>query len=166
MRGFVLSFLNLAIAVLLVSCISPRRADLSERPGYVRHPAQPPSEGTQKWNPIWWFGNADDPQPPLWYRPEQKLRGTLWQLRNPLHNFTFYVIGCHDKEFVRRGREPKAVFHPQSDWNWAVIEKGWIRLPFVSYEGQHVRWYALWREKGNFGLKLQRSKDNSGRIKN
>lgn len=158
MRGVLSCFLCGIFSTLLVSCVSPYRANLTERPGYVYHPAQPPAEGTQKWSPIWWFGNADDPVPPKWYRPEQKMRGTLWQLRNPLHNFTFYVIGNHDKEFVRRGRDPKAVFHPEGGWNWAVIESGWLRLPFVSYEGKHVRWYALWRERGNFGLKLQRHK--------
>lgn len=141
----------------LCSCVSTRYVDPKPGiPGTVYHAAQPPAGGTQKWNPAWWIGNADDPVPPDWYRPNQKLRNTLWQLRNPLHNFTFYVIGCHDQNFVRQGRSPAAVFHPQHGWNWAVIQRGRLRLPFVSYSGQHVRFYALWREKGNFGLKLQR----------
>lgn len=123
-------------------------------PGVIYHAARPPPGGTQKWNPVWWLGNADDPVPPEWYRPGRPMRRVLWQLRNPLHNFTFYVVGIHDREFVRRGKEPGAVFRREGGWNWAVIEKGRLRLPFVSYEGRHLRWYALWREKGNFGLKL------------
>lgn len=150
----------LAVAVAMqVSCISPRKSSVRDQAdASFFHPAQPPSKGTQKWNPLWWLGNADDPVPPEWYRPGQSMRGPLWQLRNPLHNFTFYVIGVHDKDFVRRGKEPGAVFRRGGGWNWAVIEHGYLRLPFVSYEGRHVRFYALWREKGNFGLKLQRKK--------
>lgn len=148
-----------ALLLMLVSCVSPRyvKPNPVTQEKAVYHPAQPPPGGTQKWNPAWWIGNADDPQPPEWYRPGQRLRGPLWQFRNPLHNFTFYMIGIHDKEFVRRGRSPSAVFHPGGGWNWAVAERGFLRLPFVSYQGRYVRWYALWREKGNFGLKFQRT---------
>jgi hypothetical protein len=123
-----------------------------KHPQVIRRGITPP-EGTQKWNPVWWIGNADDRVPPEWYRPGEKGRGTLWQLRNPLHNFTFYVIGVADEDFIRYGREPEAVFARAGGWNWAVIEKGWLRLPFVSYEGKRLRFYALWRERGNFGLK-------------
>lgn len=151
-----LRFLSVCCALTLISCVSPRYVKPEAREGCVFHPAQPPASGTQKWNPIWWVGNADDPVPPDWYRPDQSMRGALWQLRNPLHNFTFYVIGVHDKDFVRRGISPQSVFRPKGGWNWTVIEHGWLRLPFVSYEGKHVRWYALWREKGNFGLKFHR----------
>lgn len=143
----------------LMSCVSPRYSNVKQRAdASFFHSAQPPVGGTQKWNPVWWFGNADDPVPPQWYRPGQKMRSALWQLRNPFHNFTFYVIGVHDKDFVRLGEEPGAVFRRGGGWNWAVIERGWMRLPFVSYEGRNIRWYALWREKGNFGLKLHRNK--------
>jgi hypothetical protein len=144
-----------ASLVMMASCVSTRYSKPeAAADGSFFHPAQPPESGVQKWNPVWWFGNADDPVPPDWYRPGQQMRGTLWQLRNPLHNFTFYVIGVHDKDFVRRGKLPGKVFPEEGGWNWAVIERGWLRLPFVAYQGKHVRWYALWREKGNFGLKL------------
>jgi hypothetical protein len=144
-----------ASLVMMASCVSTRYSKPeAAADGSFFHPAQPPESGVQKWNPVWWFGNADDPVPPDWYRPGQQMRGTLWQLRNPLHNFTFYVIGVNDKDFVRRGKRPGKVFPEEGGWNWAVIERGWLRLPFVAYQGKHVRWYALWREKGNFGLKL------------
>lgn len=146
----------LAVALALPACVAPPKRSSADSGPAFRHAAAPPAGGTRKWDPVWWWGNADDPQPPAWYRPGRPLRGLLWQLRNPLHNFTFYVIGVHDADFVRRGRAPAHVFHPDGGWNWAVIERGWLRLPFVSYAGRHVRAYALWREKGNFGLKLQR----------
>src|SRR5262245_53699629 len=43
----------------------------------------------QKLNPIWWFGNADDPEPPPSYRTNQACRTVMWYFRNPCHNFTF-----------------------------------------------------------------------------
>jgi hypothetical protein len=141
----------------LASCVLPPRRDLAEQPGVVRHVAKPPPGGTQKWNPIWWLGNADDPRPPDWYRPGSQARSLLWQLRNPLHNFTFYVIGVADEDFLRYGSEPGDVFSKDGGWNWAIIQRGWLRLPFVSYQGKRVQFYALWRERGNFGLKLNRA---------
>lgn len=112
----------------------------------------------QKWNPLWWFGNVDDPEPPDWYRPGSTGRRLLWQLRNPLHNFTFYVIGVADKPFARSGRFPQAVFAPKGGWNWAVTKHSWVRLPFVSYNGEWGRFYLGWRERGNFGGKINLGK--------
>src|SRR5579872_7587799 len=50
-----------------------------------------------KLNPVWWFGNADESKAPNWYRPHDSHRDLSWRLRNPFHNFDFYVIGCADK---------------------------------------------------------------------
>lgn len=148
----------LVFAVWGSSCmiLPPHSASHRPRHAQVIHEGAPPSGGTQKWNPVWWLGNADDRAPPAWYRPSagRKLRAAQWQMRNPMHNFTFYVIGVADQNFIRYGRAPEAVFAPGGGWNWAVIQKGWLRLPFVSYEGKKVRFYALWRERGNFGLKV------------
>ncbi len=121
---------------------------------------KPPARALQKWNPIWWFGNVDDPEPPEWYRPGAPGRRWLWQLRNPLHNFTFYVLGVADKPFTRTGKFPAAVFAPDGGWNWAVARFGWLRLPFVSFNGEWGRFYFGWRERGNFGCKV-----NCGRTK-
>ena len=120
----------------------------------VKHPSPAPAVATQKWNPLWWVGNADDPAPPEWYRPGARGRVMTWQLRNPLHNFTFYVIGVADREFTRAGRVPDAVFAPAGGWNWAVTRCGWLRLPFVSFNGERWRFYFGWRERGNFGAKI------------
>lgn len=152
------------LALALPSCaILPPRVPSDDLP-HVIHEASPPPSGTQKWNPIWWLGNADDPEPPDWYRPGKRFRGVQWQLRNPFHNLTFYVIGVKDSDFIRYGRDPGAVFRSDGGWNWCVIQKGWWRLPFVSYEGERMKFYALWREHGNFGLKLNLKRKEAGRV--
>ncbi len=108
----------------------------------------------QKFNPGWWIGNVDDPVPPDWYRPDSKFRSQWWQLRNPFHNFTFYVIGVADKRFTRVGKYPDKVFSPEGGWNWAIVRYKWVRLPFVSYQRGRFEMYLGWRERGNFGIKL------------
>lgn len=122
--------------------------------------APPAGKQFQKWNPIWWFGNVDDPEPPEWYRPGSTNRRWLWRLRNPLHNFTFYVIGIADKPFTRTGKFPNAVFAPDGGWNRAVARYKCVCLPFVSFNGTRCRFYFGWRERGNFGCKM-----NFGRLK-
>ncbi|HSH94960.1 MAG TPA: hypothetical protein VK968_12495 [Roseimicrobium sp.] len=108
----------------------------------------------QQWNPVWWFGNDDDPEPPEWYRPEDPRRRGKWYWRNPLHNFMFYVIGISDKEFTRSGRYPSAVFAPDGGWNFATSRRRWCILPFASYQRGEFKFYLGWRERGNFGGKL------------
>lgn len=131
----------------------PGSAD-SHTPDKPVRDSKSPARNFQKWNPIWWFGNVDDPEPPDWYRPGSPCRRPLWQLRNPLHNFTFYVIGIADRPFTRAGRFPDAVFAPDGGWNWAVARCKWVRLPFISYNGEWWRFYLGWRERGNFGGKV------------
>ena len=135
-----------------------RAGELQSPPLLATDPAdgggKPPARALQKWNPLWWFGNVDDPEPPEWYRPGGPGRRWLWQLRNPLHNFTFYVIGVADKPFTRTGKFPDAVFAPDGGWNRAVARYGWLRLPFVSFNGERGRFYFGWRERGNFGCKV------------
>src|SRR6185503_20785838 len=107
-----------------------------------------------KWNPLWWFGNVDDPVPPDWYRPGEPHRTGKWYWRNSLHNFTFYVIGIADKQFVRVGRAAETNFNPGGGWNWAVCKYKGLRLPFASYQKGKFMCYIGWRERGNFGAKL------------
>ena len=123
----------------------------------VKRPAKvhtPPIRTVQKWNPLWSFGNADDPTPPDWYRPADTRRRWRWQMRNPLHNFTHYVIGVSDRNITRTGKYPDAVFAPGGGWNWAFSRHRVAPLPFVSFEGARCRFYLGWRESGNFGGKL------------
>lgn len=102
------------------------------------------------------FGNDDDWPPPDSYRQGEAMwkRKLMWSLRNPLHNFTFYVIGIADKEFTVRGRYPNDVFNRGGGWNWFVCEYKWLRLPFISYIGESIKFYIGWRERGNFGIKF------------
>jgi hypothetical protein len=108
-----------------------------------------------KWNPKFWLGNLDDPVPPPGYRPNDKHRAGRWRLRNPGHNFDFYVIGIADKTFRRAGRYPDRIFSPRNGWNWAVCKYKWARLPFISYHHNSFKFYFGWRERGNFGIELK-----------
>lgn len=114
----------------------------------------PPIRAIQKLNPLWHLGNADDPTPPDWFHPGENGRTWRWQMRNPLHNFTHYIIGVTDKNTTRTGRYPDAVFAPDGGWNWAFSRHLLLPLPFVSFEGSRCRFYLGWRESGNFGGKL------------
>jgi hypothetical protein len=105
-------------------------------------------------NPVWWLGNADSPTPPDWYRPGKRSRNFTWHVRNPFHNFTFYVIGIADKPFTRVGRFPGEVSNPNGGWNWAVCRYKWRRLPFIGYNRGRFKFYCGWRGSGNFGMKF------------
>jgi hypothetical protein len=107
-----------------------------------------------KLNPVWWLKNSDDPVPPDWYRPNEKHRGTLWSFRNPLHNFDFYVIGVADKKFYRSGQYPKMNSDPHGGWDFEAARYKFIWLPFVSYHRDSFDFYFGWRNRGNFGIKL------------
>jgi hypothetical protein len=107
-----------------------------------------------KLNPLWWFKNADDPKPPDWFKPGQKHRSLRWFLRNPFHNFTFYVIGIADKKHLRSGRYPKTIGKPDGGWNFAVSRYKCLRLPFVYYSRHGIDFYLGWRTRGNFGGKF------------
>ena len=108
----------------------------------------------QKLNPVFWFGNLDDPEPPEWYRHDDPARSRKWYGRNALHNFTFYVVGIADKEFAHMGRYPGELFNPHGGWNWTVCRYHWLWLPLISYRSDRILFYAGWRTRGNFGLKL------------
>jgi len=115
---------------------------------------QPKISLANKLNPIWWFKNVDEPTAPDDYLPHHKFRNVHWLFRNSFHNFTFYVIGVADKTFVRSGRNPDKVFRPGGGVNFAVTKYGILRLPFLSYERGLVHAYIGWRDRGNFGMKL------------
>jgi hypothetical protein len=109
----------------------------------------------QKFNPLFWFKNADDPEPPAKMWPGDPHRHFKWYWRNPLHNFTFYVIGIADKTFVRTGKYPARVFAPDGGWNWTMSKYKCLRLPFVSYQAGTFHFYVGWRNRGNFGFEFK-----------
>lgn len=107
-----------------------------------------------KLNPVWWLKNIDDPVPPKWYKPDDRHRKLKWSFRNPLHNFMFYVIGVADKTFYRSGRFPERVSDPRGGWDFDATRYKIIWLPFVSYHRQKFDFYFGWRDRGNFGIKI------------
>jgi hypothetical protein len=117
---------------------------------------------TKKLNPWWWFLNEDDPEPLEWHEPESSewYRYITWYLRNPFHNFTWYVIGVADKDHYIYGKLIADVFDKKGGWNYLFHYMGYgiIYLPFISYMGS-FKFYIGWREKGNFGFKLSNNKD-------
>ena len=148
-------------AIVLLSLLTASALHAAETITRAASIHTPPIRAAQKWNPLWAFGNADDPAPPAWYRPGAKNRATLWRMRNPFHNFTHYIIGVSDKDITRTGKHPGAVFAPGGGWNWAVTRHRWIPLPFVSFDGKRCRFYLGWRESGNFGGKVNLTKRSS-----
>ncbi len=117
-------------------------------------PGQPKIRRLDKLNPVWWFGNVDEPVPPEWYRPNDKHRNAKWRWRNSFHNFNNYVIGVADKPFVRSGRYPERNSNPRGGWDFAVSRRKLLLLPFLSYQRGRFNLYFGWRERGNFGMKL------------
>ena len=109
----------------------------------------------QKFNPVWWYGNIDDPGPPAWFRPGEKNRVAKWRMRNPFHNFTFYVIGIADKHHFRSGRFPRSIRDPiDGGWNFSAARHRFIWLPFIAYNRGKFDFYFGWRPGGNFGGKV------------
>lgn len=106
-------------------------------------------------------------------------RAFMWWVRNPMHNFTFYVIGSAYKknsefvilkfseeggEFLKYHKEARTVF-AGSGTSFFLGFHGW--KPFISLRldyGRRLDFYFGWRERGNFGIKFVPSA-NSYRIK-
>lgn len=109
----------------------------------------------QKINPIWWMGNVEgldtgyEPTWPMWKRQ------FFWFFRNFMFNFFRFVVGVEDRDLIVTGIAPVftsvwlEVNPPRTGWKWAVIRTPWYPpLPFVSYTGTRVLWYAGWVPSG------------------
>ena len=114
----------------------------------------PPIHFYNKLNPVWWFGNIDEPHAPDWYRPGGSCRDFMWYMRNPFENFSNYVIGVADKKTVRYGVHPTVNGNPAGGWNFAVTRRRIVYLPFIDYKRHRFEFYFGWRTRGNFGIKL------------
>lgn len=118
----------------------------------------------KKLNPVWWVQNDDEQtvdQAPD-YHPEWPhwRRWLIWNVfRNPLQNFRAYVVGVQDRNYTVVGRSPVLTAQrndlspPEFGWQWCVIKLA-VPLPFVSYSGRRVVWYAGWQACGFFGVKF------------
>jgi hypothetical protein len=62
----------------------------------------------KKLNPVWWFLNDDEPDPPDWQLPGKPylIRQLSWYARNPLQNFGRYVVGVSDRNYTVVGAAP------------------------------------------------------------
>jgi len=94
----------------------------------------------------------------------------LWTARNPLHNFSFYVVGsAHWKHHynavllsIADGRirvfskGEKAVFDRRNSFKIAFNDfKPFVSCQFSHFKGRLFQFYAGWRERGNLGFKLR-----------
>ncbi|MFZ0826499.1 MAG: hypothetical protein WAO02_03665 [Verrucomicrobiia bacterium] len=118
------------------------------------HTNLPPIHFYNKLNPVWWLGNIDEPCAPAGYRPNGSCRNFMWFMRNPFTDFTDYVIGVADKKTVRYGFYPALNGNPNGGWNFAVTRRRIVFLPFIDYKRHRFEFYFGWRERGNFGIKL------------
>ena len=105
------------------------------------------------------FGNADDPVPPVWFMPGATpcTRAIRWWIRNPMHNLMFYWLGVAGKPFTRTS--PDNLLPPGGGWMFAVTRYRWLRLPFLSYAGRYIEFYAGWRNSGALGFALRKTHD-------
>ena len=119
-----------------------------------------------KLNPLWWLGNDTEQtvhQADWYHRDWPEWRRSLgWALRNPLQNFRAFVIGVQDRnyevEVVYGNFDPQVVQRNDvGEYGYQVIKlkfKCGVQLPFVSYSGKRVVWYAGWQPSRFFGLKF------------
>jgi hypothetical protein len=125
------------------SVTSTNQAGLTPKPKWhsvVMRPKtnEPPVHWYNKINPVWWFGNLEEPIPPAWYEPTNSMRKVKWYFRNPFTNLSYYVIGVADKQTVRSGRYPTLVGNPHGGWNFAVTRRRIVFLPFMDYKNRHM----------------------------
>lgn len=72
-----------------------------------------------------------------------------------------FVLGVSDRDFTVSARPAPVwtvqrddLYPPQSGYQVSVIRLGILRLPFDSYSGEWVVWYAGWQPNGFFGAKF------------
>ena len=93
-----------------------------------------------------------------------------WSTRNPLHNFSFYVVGsAHWKRHYHAAmfsiadgrvraftRGEKKVFDSDNSFKIAFNDfKPFIALQFSHFKNRRFQFYVGWRERGNLGFKLR-----------
>ena len=71
---------------------------------------------------------------------------------------THYVVGIADKKFKRTSLEPENPPAPPKHWDVALARRKLAALPFIGYHRGRFNFYLGWRERGNFGFKLNLSK--------
>lgn len=103
--------------------------------------------------------------------PMNLIKAVRWTLRNPLHNFSYYIIGSADQpspglllvqissesvEFLQVQLHPTTVFAGAHSSLYLALHGG---KPFLSCcwewpSGHQTKFYIGWRNRGNFGIKV------------
>lgn len=112
------------------------------------------------------FGEESDYKPDL---PTGVAKASHWFMRNPFHNFGFYVIGSAQKdnpEYIllkashqgvlafRHSEEPSNFGDKGSSFLLALHgNKPFVSLRVIWSERKKSELYFGWRERGNFGAK-------------
>lgn len=124
------------------------------------------------------FGNDDDgifgEEKTAFYKmdkPPSLAKAFQWALRNPFHNFCFYVIGSAHRpnsEWIlislSETKCESLTYHPLAKQNFSAHDESGLLLalhggkPFISFRfchsnGRKSEFYLGWRERGNFGAK-------------
>lgn len=87
--------------------------------------------------------------------PPSTFKALRWTMRNPLHNFCFYVIGS-----AHRTNRKIALIDLKSKLNGSKFfigfhgGKPFISLCFDYSSSRKGEFYIGWRERGNFGIKF------------
>lgn len=100
---------------------------------------------------VWSFcGNQIDTIPPAWHMAYEKewKRDFIWFfVRNPFHNFCWYVIGFAEEKYNTQG-----VWNPNGGFN--------LQVPFISYRGKRIEWYIGWKpDYQGFGMSFRRKQN-------
>jgi hypothetical protein len=93
-----------------------------------------------------------------------------WSTRNPLHNFSFYVVGsAHWKRHYHAvlfsiahgrvrafARGERKVFDSDNSFKMAFNDfRPFIALQFSHFGNRRFQFYVGWRERGNLGFKFR-----------
>lgn len=125
------------------------------------------------------FGNddcgiygEDHPDPYHPQHPNGGRKAASWMIRNPLHNFCFYVIGSAHRENseltlfeISKHKIGFLKHHPKAHRVFATPEGGFLLAlhggkPFLSLKicftkKHHGDFYLGWRNRGNFGCSFR-----------
>ena len=114
-----------------------------------------------KFNPIWWMGNKDDPitqekYDHLWPDDALWIRKLKWFRRNPLANFRRYVIGFWDKQHIwtrqRWRRTDSGLPINKYEDMWPLPgEKFGICMTFISFYLWGFEGYVGHKPSGEWG---------------
>jgi hypothetical protein len=96
------------------------------------------------------FGNDEDPKPLPFVLDKWPVKFYWFVMRNPLHNFTWHMIGVNGKDWERIGIDPLHSYARAGGWQWCVIKYKWLKLPYFSYINRWFRFRWGWGDAGNF----------------